>query len=179
MPRPKPRQAALLVVGKILYVIWALIIPLSRHDFSTFLIGYFSVAFVQGMVLGLVFQLAHAVDDTEIFARPPAGQTLPRSFYEHQIATTVDFAPNNPFVTWYVGGLNFQVVHHLFPKVCHLHYPALAKLVAKYCAEHGIAYHCHPTLRSAFAAHIRFMRAMGRGEEAPAVVVGQATLQPQ
>ncbi|TMA20742.1 MAG: acyl-CoA desaturase, partial [Deltaproteobacteria bacterium] len=80
---------------------------------------------------------------------------------EHQIATTVDFARSNALLGWYLGGLNFQVEHHLFPRVCHLHYPALAAIVEETCLAHGVRYRCEPTLRSALAANFAWLHRMG------------------
>jgi linoleoyl-CoA desaturase len=87
---------------------------------------------------------------------------MPTGWAEHQVRATVDFAPSNQLLGWYVGGLNFQVEHHLFPDVCHVHYPALAEIVESACEAHGIPYHARRTLRDAIAAHHRFLRVMGR-----------------
>ncbi len=81
---------------------------------------------------------------------------------EHQVRATIDFAPENRLLGWYVGGLNFQVEHHLFPDVCHTHYRGFAPIVRATCAEHGIPHRTHPTLRAAIASHYRFLRALGR-----------------
>jgi len=82
----------------------------------------------------------------------------------HQVETTVDFAPRARLLTWYLGGLNFQIEHHLFPRVCHIHYPAMAPIVREVCAEHGVRYQVHPTLWSALVSHTRWLRHMGRAE---------------
>ena len=79
-----------------------------------------------------------------------------------QVRTTVDFARGSRLATWYLGGLNLQVEHHLFPKVCHLHYPRLAPVVEQTAAEHGIAYHAHESIGAALASHWRWLRRMGR-----------------
>jgi linoleoyl-CoA desaturase len=81
---------------------------------------------------------------------------------EHEVATTADFATQNPVVTWYLGGLNFQIEHHLFPRICHIHYPAISSIVAATCHEFALPYVCYPTVRSAVAAHYRFLKTMGR-----------------
>jgi len=73
----------------------------------------------------------------------------------------VDFARGNTLLGWYLGGLNFQVEHHLFPGVCHLHYPALSRIVEETCAAHRGQYRCEPALRSALAANVRWLRRMG------------------
>ena len=114
------------------------------------------------MVLATVFQLAHAVPDAEFHAAGPGDQRMPTGWAEHQVRATVDFAPANRLLGWYIGGLNFQIEHHLLPDVCHVHYPALAGMVEATCLEHGVPYRTQPTLRAAMAAHYRFLRALGR-----------------
>jgi linoleoyl-CoA desaturase len=79
----------------------------------------------------------------------------------HQIETTVDFAHRNRLLTWFIGGLNFQIEHHLFPRICHLHYPALAPLVEETCREFGLQYLALKTLRAAVASHYCWLREMG------------------
>lgn len=101
-------------------------------------------------------------------AAPPPGQTLKEDFAAHQVDTTVDFARGNPLLTWFLGGLNYQVEHHLFPKVCHIHYPALSKIVEETAARHGVRYRACVTLRDALASHYRHLRKLGRGDDATA-----------
>jgi linoleoyl-CoA desaturase len=91
---------------------------------------------------------------------------MPTGWAEHQVRATVDFAPSNRLLGWYVGGLNFQIEHHLLPDVCHVHYPALAGIVEATCAAHGIPYRTQPTLRAAMTAHYRFLRTLGGGGRA-------------
>jgi linoleoyl-CoA desaturase len=156
---PPARGRALLgaLVGKALFVTWAFALPALLHP-SWALVACWGIAiFVLGNVLAGVFQLAHCVDEADfIGTRGTQGD-----WAEHQIATTVDFAPANGLLAWYLGGLNFQVEHHLFPQVCHLHYPALSKIVEETCRTHRVRYRCEPTLGSALAANLRWLRRMG------------------
>ena len=94
----------------------------------------------------------------------------PVDFTAHQLATTVDFARENAWLSWYVGGLNFQAIHHLYPRVCHLHYPALAKIVEQTAAEHGVRYTAIAGLGAALRSHYRWLRRMGAGEGRPAAI---------
>jgi linoleoyl-CoA desaturase len=109
-----------------------------------------------GNVLATVFQLAHCVDEAEFI-----GSRVRTDWAEHQLATTVDFARGNALLGWYLGGLNFQVEHHLFPRVCHLHYPALSRIVEETCRTHGVQYRSEPSLLDAIAANWRWLRRMG------------------
>jgi linoleoyl-CoA desaturase len=156
LPRPRRRDLAWLIAGKVIYLGWSLVLPLMLHPIGPVLVLYLLASAVAGVTVAVVFQLAHCVDAAEF----PA--TADGSFAAHQLATTVDFAPRNWMVTWYVGGLNYQIEHHLFPRVSHVHYPALARIVADVAARHGIRYRVKSSLRAALAGHYRHLRALAR-----------------
>jgi linoleoyl-CoA desaturase len=160
--RPRGRELTALVGGKAVFVTWALVLPAlvfrSEWVAPLFLLG----AFTLGVVLSTVFQLAHTVPDAEFHAALPGEQRMPTGFAEHQVRATVDFAPSNRLLGWYVGGLNFQIEHHLFPDVCHVHYRALAGIVEAICLDSEIPYRNAPTLRAAIADHYRYLRSLGR-----------------
>jgi linoleoyl-CoA desaturase len=170
-PRPGGGELAGVIAGKAIFVAWSLVLPLllfrTAWVVALFLLGSFTL----GVIMAVVFQLAHAVEDATFLAAGPGREgRLPAAWAEHQVRATVDFAPANRLLGWYVGGLNFQVVHHLFPQVCHVHYPALAAMVADTCAAHGVPYRSQPTLRAAVAAHYRYLRKLGApGGASPAV----------
>jgi linoleoyl-CoA desaturase len=149
------------VAGKLLFALWAIVIPLSYVAPASFLAGAALVSCVLGVTLGVVFQLAHAVDGASFFEADASGRT-PLPWAEHQLATAAAFARGNPLVTWFVGGLNHQVEHHLFPRIGHRHYPALAPIVRRFCARHEVRPHDHPTLAGALAAHVRHLYRLGR-----------------
>jgi linoleoyl-CoA desaturase len=162
MPRPRGRQLAMFVGGKLVFIGWALVIPALFHPLWQVALGYAVTSFVLGLVLSVTFQLAHCVEEAE-FPQLPTGESgFDTDWAAHQIRTTVDFAPRNRVLTWYLGGLNFQVVHHLFPSVCHLHYPALARIVDQTCREHGVQYRVHRSLGSALGSHVRWLKRMGQ-----------------
>ena len=84
----------------------------------------------------------------------------------HQVETTVDFARGNRPLSWFIGGLNFQIEHHLFPRICHVHYAALAPLVEETCQEFGLKYAAHETFRAGIVSHFRWLRRMGKANTA-------------
>ncbi len=158
--RPSRTDLLLLWAGKATFLVWALAIPLSLHDVGPVLACWLLASVTTGVTLSVTFQLAHCVEDAE-FPTVAADGRIERDFAEHQLATTVDFAPGNPIVTWLAGGLNYQVEHHLFPKVCHLHYPAIAVIVAQTAKEHGVRHRVTPTLFAAILSHYRMLRRLG------------------
>jgi len=160
MPRPGRWDVAALLAGKALFFGWAVILPLALHPTWRVLpLAGVTVATL-GLTLAVTFQLAHCVGEASFHDGRVA---LPaRDWATHQVTTTVDFARENRFLGWYLGGLNFQVEHHLFPKVCHVHYRALSRIVEETCAAHGVRYTAQPTLRAAVASNVRWLRALGR-----------------
>jgi len=116
---------------------------------------------VAGLVLSLVFQLAHTVEHTAFPVPNESTGRLDDEWAVHQIKTTANFATNNKVVSWLVGGLNFQIEHHLFPKISHVHYPAISKIIRQMCQEHGIHYIEYPRVRYAVASHVAFLKQKG------------------
>ncbi len=161
--RPKGWNLTWLFVGKLLFFTWALIIPLMVHSFWQVLAIYLFVALVLGVTLGTVFQLAHCVEEAHFEPAPAAGERLPRSWAEHQLATTVDFSPRNRLLAWYLGGLNYQVEHHLFPRVSHVHYRGLQPVIRGVCVEAGVKHLCASSFPRALFSHLHFLHRMGKG----------------
>jgi linoleoyl-CoA desaturase len=166
LPRPKSRELAVFLGGKAVFFSLAFALPLLLHPLWLVLAFYAGVSFVEGVVLSVVFQMAHCVEEAEFpLPRRDTGR-MATSWAAHQVESTVDFAPRNRLLSWFIGGLNFQIEHHLFPQICHVHYPALAPLVRETCAEFGLRYSVNQTFRAGAASHFRWLRRMGRPEAA-------------
>lgn len=159
--RPRGGDLALLVGGKALFFALALGLPMMLHPWWAVVGLYALASFAAGITLSVVFQLAHCVEEAEFPLPSDRTGEMAAAWAEHQVRTTVNFAPRNRLLTWYIGGLNFQVEHHLFPQVCHIHYPALAPLVAQTCAELGLRYAAQPTLIAGIASHYRWLKRLG------------------
>ena len=169
---PKGRDLVDLIVCKSIFVLWFFVIPTIVLGFGPTVVFYLVSQFVLGVTLATVFQLAHCVEEARFIIPPGADDDeLELDYATLQLETTVDFAPTSRFWTWYLGGLNFQTVHHLFPRVSHIHYPAMARIVEEAAADHGLTYRCHPTVGSALASHFRWMKRMGAGETAASAQV--------
>jgi linoleoyl-CoA desaturase len=162
-------QWLLLFGGKLFFYGWAIILPLLLLDLAwwQFAIGFLAMHCTTGIILSLVFQLAHVVEETEHPA-PAADGTMEHTWMVHEVITTANFSMRNKLLGWYVGGLNFQIEHHLFPRVCSVHYPAISRIVRETCEKYGIPYHAHPTLFSALHSHFATLRRLGQGETAEA-----------
>ena len=165
MPSPTKGQLAVALGMKAFYFTWAIALPLWLHPFAGFALAYCVSAVTLGLSLAIVFQLAHCHALAE-FPLPASDLRMTQDWAEHQIATTVDFARDSGVLTWMLGGLNFQVEHHLFPKVCHVHYPAISKIVEATCKEYGVQYRSHDSFMQAVVAHARWLYQMGRAPQA-------------
>lgn len=159
--RPKGWDLIVFIVGKLIFFSAALVIPMLLCPAWAVLLFYFMATFVQSVTLSVVFQLAHCVEDAD-FPLPEGGTgRIENAWAVHQVETTVDFARKNRLVAWFLGGLNFQIEHHLFPRICHVNYPAISKFVEETCGEFGIKYRVHKTSFAGVASHFRWLRRMG------------------
>ncbi len=152
-----------LILTKVFYYIYIFIIPFFILDISwwVFALGIFAMHFVAGLILGAIFQPAHVVPETE-FPVPDKDLSIENNWAIHQLETTTNYAPKSIFLYWYVGGLNYQIEHHLFPNICHVHYKKISKIVKETAKEYGIPYYSHPTFFSALSGHTKMLKQLGR-----------------
>jgi linoleoyl-CoA desaturase len=168
--RPRGADLAAFVLGKLAFFTLAFGLPLAFHSIGAVLLFYTVVSAVAGLLLALVFQLAHVVDAAAFPAPDAQSGQMETPWAIHQLETTVDFARDNRVLTWLIGGLNFQVEHHLFVRVSHVHYPAIARVVEQTCAEFGVVYHAHRTFAAGIASHYRWLRQLGQPVVAPVLI---------
>jgi linoleoyl-CoA desaturase len=156
------KELAVIIVSKIFYYAYMLLpyFLVPEMTFVNWLIGYVVMHYIAGLSLALVFQLAHVTDDNE-YPLPESGM-METSFIEHQLMTTMNFATRSRFVSYLVGGLNFQVEHHLFPAISHVHYPKISKIVEQTTKEFNIPYHSGKSFWGALSAHTKMLRDLGR-----------------
>jgi linoleoyl-CoA desaturase len=171
---PRPRGLDLLgfVLGKVLFFTLVLAIPLLRHPPLHVLLAYAYTSSLLGVTLAIVFQAAHCAEGM-VFV--PAHAALNSEWTVHQIVTSADFAQDSWVASWLLGGLNFQIEHHLFPRICHMHLPRVAPIVEQLCREYGLPYRTHRTVLAAFTSHGRWLRAMGAAPVLPVVVPAAVT----
>jgi linoleoyl-CoA desaturase len=154
---------AVLLGSKGLFAVAVLVVPLLLHPWWVVALGAGVVLGISGWLLGIVFQLAHVVDEADFCATSDRAKVR---WHEWQVLASVDFIHGRGAVarvfTWYAGGLNFQTEHHLFPGLPHTVYPTIAPIVAQTCEEFGIRYQVQPTLRAAIRSHYRHVRELGR-----------------
>ena len=156
-----PARIARMIALKVFALGWMLGLPLLLlSSWVSALAGFVLMQLLGGFILGIIFQLAHVVEQTAHPVPDDLGR-MPNGWLIHEMLTTANFCGGNRLLTWYVGGLNHQIEHHLFPKVCSVHYPAIARLVRPIAAEHGVPYHHNSTLLGAIGSHLRTLRGLG------------------
>lgn len=150
-----------IITLKIVYLFTFLGLPVALGmPAMTVITGFFIMHAIAGLVLTVVFQLAHTVEGTT-HPLPDENLTIENNWAIHQLHTTVNFATGNRFLSWYLGGLNYQVEHHLFPSICHVHYPALSAIVQSTAKEFGMPYKENTTLLDAVRSHVKLLRKLG------------------
>lgn len=148
--------------GKLFFILFYIIIPITLIGWKLWLVGFLISQFTLGLTLAIVFQLAHVVEHAEFEAAGVDPVKIENEWAIHQIKTTANFAFSNKIITWFVGGLNYQIEHHLFPRISHIHYPAISRIVQETCSQFNLNYIYFPTTRAAIASHVRFMNQMGK-----------------
>lgn len=157
------KEWIILFTGKLFAYTTLIVIPLLVLDITwwQFLVGFFTVHLTAGTILGVIFQLAHVVEGPD-YPMPDERGVMEHAWLIHEMHTTANFAAKNHLLSWYIGGLNYQIEHHLFPQVCSIHYPSISPIVREVAKQHGVPYHYNPTLFEAMRSHLRMLKRFGR-----------------
>ena len=157
-----PQALREVTIYKLVYYFLTLVLPLMLSGFAGYhvLIGFFVMHFAAGLSLSAIFQLAHVVGDCE-FPVPDQQNKIENSWAIHQLFNTANFAPRSKIMGWFIGGLNHQIEHHLFPYICHIHYKKIAPIVKRTALEFGLPYYEQKTFVHALVAHTRLLKELG------------------
>ncbi len=152
-----------IILVKIFYFFIFLVAPtlIFGVSFLEVFTGFIIMHFSASVILSTIFQLAHTVEGTD-HPLPTEHGTIENHWAIHQLNTTMNFSRNNKLLSWYLGGLNYQVEHHLFPKICHVHYPNIAGIVKETAEEFGIPYLENNTFKDALYSHIVTLKRFGK-----------------
>jgi linoleoyl-CoA desaturase len=156
-------QYYILFGSKALYYILFLVLPIVfiHALWWQVLLGFVLLHLVEGLSIAIIFMLAHVVEETD-FPLPDNTGSIKNTWAVHQLYTTADFGRNNSLLSFLCGGLNFQVEHHLYPKICHVHYKHISDIVKETAESYNLRYNDNVSLFSAIASHIRLLKALGR-----------------
>ena len=149
--------------AKVFFVVVFVVVPIYVTGVISWLVGFLLFTLVAGFVISIVFQLAHTVEHTHFPVPDKETGKLEDEWAIHQLKTTANFAPKNKLISWFVGGLNFQIEHHLFPKISHVHYAQLRRIIKQACAEYDVPYIEYRKMSHAVVSHVSFLKQMGKG----------------
>jgi len=148
--------------SKLVYLGIFIFVPALKLGLFKAVMGYLIMAIVTGICITIVFQLAHVVEGMDFIANDPEEVIVENDWATHQISTTSNFATKSKLWCWLLGGLNFQVEHHLFPKISHVHYPKINEIVKSTCADFNIRYQEFPTMLTAIKSHFNYLKYIGQ-----------------
>lgn len=155
------------IAWKTFYYSYALVLPMifNESGWLVILLGFLSMHFVTGLFIAVIFQLAHVMPDMR-FPEVEAENKVDSNWYVHQLETTSNFSPNSRIFSWFIGGLNYQIEHHLFPHISHKHYRKLSKIISKTAQDFGLPYHVNKNFILAVWRHLKMLRKLGNMQNA-------------
>jgi linoleoyl-CoA desaturase len=157
------REWIILLFTKLFYIGYILVIPIvfTSLFWWQILIGFFLMHYIAGFIMAVVFQPAHVIEGTA-YPLPDDNRAMPNNWAIHQLLTTTNYSNASRWFSWYVGGLNFQIEHHLFPSVCHVHYRKISGIVSQTANEFGLPYKSVKTFLGALVMHARLLKQLGK-----------------
>ncbi|WP_340063300.1 acyl-CoA desaturase [Ascidiimonas aurantiaca] len=157
------KEIAKITAWKLLYYSYTIILPIIILPISPWVVlaAFLSMHFVTGLLISIIFQVAHIMPNTT-FPLPDKNGSIHGDWTTHQLATTTNFSPKSRFFSWCIGGLNFQIEHHLLPNICHIHYKNLSAIVSDTAKEFEIPYHSKKTFASAVLDHYKMLKKLGQ-----------------
>jgi linoleoyl-CoA desaturase len=161
-----------IIFVKVFYYLYALVIPLLLIPAAWYIIviGFIMMHFIAGLLLAVIFQSAHVMPSSE-FPAPDKDGNLENSWAVHQLFTTTNFSPKSRIFSWFIGGLNYQVEHHIFPNICHVHYKEISPIVRMTALEYGLPYNTIPNFVIAIREHFKMLRKLGSMDFVPELIV--------
>ena len=150
---------------KLLYYSYTLVLPMFTVSMAPWIVilAFICMHFITGLFISIVFQTAHIMPSTE-FPLPDKNGLIANDWSIHQLATTSNYSPRSRFFSWLIGGLNYQIEHHLLPNICHVHYRKISHIIADTANEFGIPYNTKKTFVDAIMDHIKMLRQLGKTE---------------
>lgn len=157
------REFFKLVVWKILYYSYALVLPIIFVPKAAWIVilAFLAMHMITGLLISCIFQVAHIIPDTDFPVADDKGN-IANEWFIHQLTTTSNFAPKSRLFSWLIGGLNYQIEHHLFPNICHVHYRKISRIVSQTATEFDLPYHSKDSFLEALLAHIKMLYRLGR-----------------
>lgn len=157
-----------IIFWKLFYYSYILVLPMLLVPVSPWLtlLGFVVMHAITGFSLSIVFQTAHVMPDN-VWPLPDENGNMENNWAVHQMLTTSNYSPKSRIFSWFIGGLNYQIEHHLFANICHVHYKDISKIVVETAKEHGVPYRTQRNFMLALVNHYKMLRYLGRVEYIP------------
>jgi linoleoyl-CoA desaturase len=164
------KHLTVVIATKLMYAFIMLFVPIyfGKIDWWVVLVGFVIMNFIAGFILSCIFQPAHVVPTSD-YPLPGESGNIEADWAVNQLYNTANFAPKAKLFSWYVGGLNYQVEHHLFPNICHVHYSKISEIVRETAKEFNLPYHSYKSFFEALSEHTRMLKNLGKFDNAPAI----------
>jgi linoleoyl-CoA desaturase len=162
MPKPTKGETTLFFLAKTFYFFYMLVIPMFFNPFLYVIAGFLLVHLILGFTFSIVFQLAHTVEENDFPVEDKKTGVIENEWAVHQVETTANFSPKSRLANWYLGGLNFQIEHHLFAKISHVHYRKISRIVNNVCRDFNIKYTSYSNIFKAIITHWKWLYTMGK-----------------
>ena len=152
-----------LLIWKLLYFFYTIVLPILLLPVPWWYIPilFFAAHFVCGFILATIFQTAHVMP-TSRYPQPDNHDNIQNNWAVHQLQTTTNYSPKSRWFSWFIGGLNYQIEHHLFPNICHVHYKKISSIVQKTARDYNLPYNVQPTFLIALQQHGQMLRKLGK-----------------
>lgn len=150
------------IFWKIIYYSYVLLLPMLFNSSSALwiVLGFLISHFITGLLISIIFQLAHVMPDMS-FPKADENNLIDSDWFEHQLQNTSNFSPNSPVLSWFIGGLNYQIEHHLFPNISHIHYRKISKIIAETAKDYDLPYYVNENFFVAVWRHLKMLRTLG------------------
>jgi linoleoyl-CoA desaturase len=164
------RLVRAIIITKVIYfaIIFGVPFTFSILPWYGTVLCFLTMHFIAGVTLAAIFQPAHVVP-TSTYPMPNNSGVVEADWAVNQLYNTANFAPKSTWFSWYVGGLNYQVEHHLFPNISHVHYKKLSEIVKKTASEYNLPYYSYKTFFGAVREHTKMLHDLGTKDYAPAI----------
>jgi fatty acid desaturase (delta-4 desaturase) len=129
---------------------------------STTILHILAMGAAESLTLAALFALSHNFEHVD---RDPTKDVRANGkavcWFKSQVETSSTYGG---FVAGALtGGLNFQVEHHLFPRMSSAWYPFIAPKVREICKKHGVRYAYYPWVHQNFISTVKYLHQAGTG----------------
>ena len=157
---PTFTQVITFLATKAIHFTYRIVLPSFYISWPSLLLLNVLSELVMGFWMGFVTQVNHL--NTHALYPNPETSSFDMSWSEMQVMTTADYATESTLWNFLTGGLNSQVIHHLFPSILSVYYKELNPILVKTCVEFGVKYNHFSSMWTMWGSYNQFLMNMGQ-----------------